>query len=244
MCGPISRFPRRERIGSIPVGFAISRSMHFWKHPISTMVLTPRGSNQLYVVTFLIGSSRMHLISVRACVRETGLDEAPTSFFACWSRSQIFAAYPIRSRCLAASRPKPLACSITATTTTTRSESLPRRMPRPEDIGIHELKGKIHSRANSVVATLVDVDLRKETDSLGAGRRGRESGRARVWNPNHHGKGHLYDRRGNRAGEKGLRLSRRDNAPQRRKAPVEVCDELQRPSSRQRRGKLFLVASR
>ena len=46
-------------------------------------------------------------------------------------------------------------------------ESLPRRMPRPEDIGIHELKGKIHSRAESVVATLVEVDLRKETDKLG-----------------------------------------------------------------------------
>ena len=40
-------------------------------------------------------------------------------------------------------------------------------MPRPEDIGIHELKGKIHSRAESVVATLVEVDLRKETDKLG-----------------------------------------------------------------------------
>ena len=46
-------------------------------------------------------------------------------------------------------------------------ELAPADMPRPLDIGIHELKGKIHSRANSVVATLVDVDLRKETDSLG-----------------------------------------------------------------------------
>jgi hypothetical protein len=46
-------------------------------------------------------------------------------------------------------------------------ELAPADMPRPEDIGIHELKGKIHARANSVVATLVDVDLRRETDSLG-----------------------------------------------------------------------------
>ena len=45
-------------------------------------------------------------------------------------------------------------------------EIAPADMPRPEDIGIHELKGKIHARANSVVATLIDVDLRRETDNM------------------------------------------------------------------------------
>ena len=45
-------------------------------------------------------------------------------------------------------------------------ELAPADMPRPKDIGIHELKGKIHARANSVVATLVDVDLRSETDNM------------------------------------------------------------------------------
>jgi Patatin-like phospholipase len=46
-------------------------------------------------------------------------------------------------------------------------ELAPADMPRPDDIVINALKSKIHSRANSVVATLVDVELRRETDSLG-----------------------------------------------------------------------------